>query len=107
MAIATDYLHIEKPASEPARFKRLPRIRVSMLASAYLAHRYSPDEMVRQFPHLTLSEVHMAMAYYFDHKGEIDNEILEELEADARLAARPKSDLLTRLLAVKAASGGI
>jgi hypothetical protein len=73
------YPHIEKPDGESARLERLPRIRVAQIVMDYLAHAWAPDEMCRQHPNLTLAEAHAAMAYYFDHQADIDEEIREEL----------------------------
>jgi hypothetical protein len=47
----------------------------------YLAHGWSAEEMCRQHPHLRLAEVHAALASYFDHQQEIDDEIRREWEA--------------------------
>jgi hypothetical protein len=74
----TTYPHIEKTETNPARLKRLPRIRVSQLVTDYLNHGWSADEIVIHYPHLKLAEVHSALAYYFDHQAEIDTEINEE-----------------------------
>lgn len=62
-------------------------MRVAQIAMDYLAHGWSPDEMCRQHPSLTEAEVHAAMAYYYDHQEEIDNEIRSEL---TELAAAAK-----------------
>ena len=73
------YPHIEKPnSSEPARLQRIPRVRVAQLVMDYLAYGWSVSEMCRQHPYLTLSEAHSAMAYYFDHQDEIEQEIHSE-----------------------------
>ncbi|MBI1904180.1 MAG: DUF433 domain-containing protein [Planctomycetia bacterium] len=80
MVDQTSYPHIEKPAGEAARLKRIPRIRVAQIALDYLAHGWSADEMCRQHPYLSLAEAHAAMAYYFDHQQEIDGEIQKELQ---------------------------
>ena len=85
------YPHIEKPDGQPARLERLPRIRVSQIAMDYLAHAWTPDEMCRQHPNLTLAEAHAAMGYYFDHQDEIDQEIhleIEQLREGAKDARR-------------------
>jgi uncharacterized protein (DUF433 family) len=34
-----------------------------------------PDEIVFEHPTLTLSDVYVALAYYFDHRVEVDEEI--------------------------------
>jgi hypothetical protein len=35
----------------------------------------TPDEIVSHFPSITLADVHSALAYYFDHVQEIQEEI--------------------------------
>jgi uncharacterized protein (DUF433 family) len=45
----------------------------------YLAYGWSPEEICRQHEGLKLAEVHAAMAYYYDHRDEIDEEIQREL----------------------------
>jgi uncharacterized protein (DUF433 family) len=100
MGTSITYPHILKPLSEPARLERNPRLRVSQIVADYLAHGWSPEEMCRQHPDLTLSEAHSAMAYYFDHQQEIDSELaaeLEQSESDRRSALPSK--LLLRLRA--------
>ena len=78
MPVEISYPHIQKTKSEPARLERLPRIRVSQIVIDYLNHGWSADEICIHYPHLKLAEIHSAMAYYFDHQGEIDAEIAEE-----------------------------
>ena len=41
-------------------------------------HGLTPDEIVFQVPSITLAEVHAALAYYFDHIEEIQEEIRAE-----------------------------
>ena len=91
MTVAITYPHIEKIQSNPARLQRLPRIRVSQIVVDYLNHGWSADEIVIHYPHLKLAEVHSAMAYYFDHQGEIEAEINEErrLIEESRRKAQP------------------
>lgn len=40
-----------------------------------IAYGWSPDELRFQHPHLTLGQIHSALAYYWDHKDEIDRDI--------------------------------
>src|SRR6266540_693711 len=40
-----------------------------------LAHASSPEEMHFQYPHLSLSQIHAALAYYYDHQPEMDAQI--------------------------------
>ncbi len=46
----------------------------------------SPEEIVAALPHLTLAQVHAALAYYFDHR----QEILDELRQDEQFVALMK-----------------
>ncbi len=78
MATQITYPHIEKPKNGSARLESMPKIRVARIVMDYLAHGWSPSEMCRQHSHLTLAQVHSAMAYYFDHQDEIDREIAAE-----------------------------
>lgn len=38
----------------------------------------SPDEIVHHYPTITLADVHAALAYYWDHRDEIERAIVEE-----------------------------
>lgn len=101
MATDLSYAHVVKTNNEAARLTRLSRVRVSQIAMDYLAHGWSVEEMCRQYPHLHLSEVHSAMAYYFDHQAEIDDEIRREL-ADSEIAdAMNASPLRLRLRSLR------
>ncbi|WP_115865214.1 DUF433 domain-containing protein [Halorussus litoreus] len=42
-------------------------IRVKDVAVAYEHSGYEPDEITQLYPDLTLSDVHRALAYYYDH----------------------------------------
>ncbi len=45
----------------------------------------SPDEIVRAYPQITLADVYAALAYYWDHKDEIDQQMKEADEFIAEL----------------------
>ena len=53
------------------------RITVSDVAIWHERMGMSPDEIVSEYPTIALSDVHAALAYYFDHRDEVDREILE------------------------------
>lgn len=45
---------------------------------------YAPEEVVNNFGHLSLAQVHAALAYYYANKSEIDADLeAEEREYDA------------------------
>ena len=53
-----------------------------------VAHGWSPEEMHLQHPHLSLAQIHSALAYYYDHKDLIDAQIERELCEAERLTAQ-------------------
>ena len=50
------------------------RIAVRAIAGYYQLGM-SVDEILQSLPHLTQSQVHAALAYYFDHQREIDRDL--------------------------------
>ncbi len=104
MATGIAYPHIEKQDHQPARLERLPRIRVAQIVMDYLAHGWSPDEMCRQHPYLTLAEAHAAMAYYFDHQAEIDQEIEAETKEAAQVQNTGQLSLILNRLRLRGRS---
>lgn len=46
-------------------------IRVKDVAVAYEHSGYDPDEITQLYPDLSLSDVHTALAYYYDHIDEL------------------------------------
>ena len=53
---------------------------VSHIVTEYERMGWAPDEIVNAHPHLTLGQVHAALAYYYDHAAEINREIRERKE---------------------------
>jgi uncharacterized protein (DUF433 family) len=54
------------------------RIKVAHVAICHERLGMSPEDLVRRYPSLTLAQVYAALAYYFDHKDEIDADIRED-----------------------------
>jgi len=96
--LVADYPHIEALQGEPPRLSSHPRTRVAMLAADYLWRGWSAEEIVRHYPYLTLAEVHAALGYYFDHREEIDAELLQESrDVDSWRKSHPTASELVRL----------
>jgi uncharacterized protein (DUF433 family) len=51
------------------------RIQVKHLVVMHYRQGMSPDDIVSELPHLTLADVHAALAYYHDHREAINAEI--------------------------------
>ena len=59
----------------------------------------SPDEIVRAYPHITLADVHAALAYYWDYKDEIDQQMKDADDFVAELKDASAASPLARKLA--------
>ena len=44
------------------------------------AYGWSPEELHFQHPYLTLGQIHSALAYYWDHQEELDQDIERRLQ---------------------------
>ena len=56
------------------------RVRVLDIAIWHEQMGFCPDDIVSEIPSITLADVHAALAYYYDHRTEIQQEIREERE---------------------------
>lgn len=64
------------------------------------AYGWSPEELHFQHPYLTLGQIHSALAYYWDHQEELDQDIERRLQSIDRVQQTMKpSPLETRLKA--------
>ncbi|MBI3979182.1 MAG: DUF433 domain-containing protein [Chloroflexi bacterium] len=54
------------------------RIRVQDVVIWYEKLGMSPDEIVHHHPTITLADVHAALAYYWDHRDDIERAIAQE-----------------------------
>ena len=66
------------------------RIRVSQIV-LMTEQGLSADEIIANYPHLSLSQVYAALSYYHDHRREIDEEIRQANDEFLRLANRGNS----------------
>ena len=89
--------HIEMTAGVCGGKPRIAgtRIRVQDVVIWHDHCGLSPEEIVGEFPHLTLADVYAALAYYHDHAEEIRALIQAEEDFADRLAAECPS-LLNR-----------
>ncbi|MCS6910694.1 MAG: DUF433 domain-containing protein [Anaerolineales bacterium] len=73
-------------------------MKVIELAQAHIAYGWSPEELQFQFPHLTLGRIHSALAYYWDHREELDKDIERRLQFANKLRRSVgESPLVARL----------
>ncbi|HEY8747024.1 MAG TPA: DUF433 domain-containing protein [Tepidisphaeraceae bacterium] len=74
------------------------RIKVVELIAVKGANGWDADELARQYPHLTLAQIHAALSYYYDHQAAVDAEI-ERIDREYRehRAAAPETPLQKRI----------
>lgn len=70
---------------------------VSDLVIGYLYKKYSPEELAVHYD-LTLGQVYAALAYYYMHQAEIDEQIRrDDAQTERLLAELERQGKLTRL----------
>src|SRR5215212_5550108 len=96
-AVETRYPHIVlNDARQPSIAGTT--MKVVELVTAQVAYGWSPDELAFQFPHLTLGQIHSALAYYWDHRDQLDVDIARRLALVDDLERRkPPAPLFARL----------
>ncbi len=81
----------------------IPRIvgtsmKVVELVLSYLSSGPYPEELHLNYPYLSLGQIYSALAYYWDHKAALDEDIEKRLERVNELKRRmPTPALVTRL----------
>ncbi len=54
---------------------------VRSLVQYVLKQGLTPEELVEEFPQLSLARIYDALSYYYDHREEIEREMAENSEA--------------------------
>jgi len=58
-----------------------------------MAYGWSPEEMHRQHPHLSMAQIHAALSYYYEHQDEVDADIERRERYVEELRAQQKNPL--------------
>ena len=74
------------------------RVKVIEVVMDQMAHGWSPQEIHRQHPTLSLAQIHAALSYYYDHRDEIDAMIRARLtEVDDLVSKLSVSPIVERM----------
>ena len=49
--------------------------KVIEIVQDHMAHHWHAEDICRQYPYLSLAQVHAALTYYYDHQQEMEQEI--------------------------------
>lgn len=94
---ATDYKYIELDNNGIAIIGDTT-LKVTELITSHLTYGWSPEELHFQYPHITLSQIYSALAYYWDNQEALDAEIKHRLEhVEALRRATPPSRIAQKL----------
>jgi uncharacterized protein (DUF433 family) len=73
-------------------------MKVAELILAQAAYGWSAEELREQFPYLTFGQIYSALAYYWDHREEMDSDIEGRVrKVDHIRNSMPESPLVKRL----------
>jgi len=89
--------HVEKRATamgEPRAFIAGTRVRVQDIVADHERHGLTPEQIAREYPHISQAQIHAALAYYFDHRQEIQRQMLEDEQYIASVNRERKADEL-------------
>jgi uncharacterized protein (DUF433 family) len=97
--VATRYEHIVLD-DDGVPIIRGTTMKVIELVLEQTVYGWSAEELHFQHPYLSLGQIHSALAYYWDHKDELDQDIVRRrAQVEELRRANPPSPLLTRLKA--------
>ncbi|MEH2402811.1 DUF433 domain-containing protein [Nostoc sp.] len=95
----TEYKHILVNESNVPFIKGTSMKVVELITSIH-AYGWSPEELHFQYPRLSMSQIYSALAYYWEHKEEIDADMHQRFEYAEKLRLETgESPLAKRLRA--------
>jgi uncharacterized protein (DUF433 family) len=95
LAVAETHIQLD---DEGVAWIENTKVKVIEVVLDKLAHGSSPEEMHFQYPHISLAQIHAALAYYYDHQAELDAEIQRRWQEVNDLAAQEANSPLRQRL---------
>ncbi|WP_026102291.1 DUF433 domain-containing protein [Pleurocapsa sp. PCC 7319] len=83
-ATTTEYKHILLDDRQ-VPFIKGTSMKVVELVTSVQAYGWSPEELHFQYPHLSMSQIYSALAYYWEYKEEIDADVKRRFEYSEKL----------------------
>jgi len=75
------------------------KVKVTEIVLDKIAYGSSPEEIHFQHPHLSLTQIHAALAYYYEEQDDLDRQMKADLEEADRLAIKVSDPTFRRKLA--------
>src|SRR5689334_7047235 len=85
-----NYPHIVQTSDVCSGLSRIEgtRITVNVIVREVVRLRRTPEEVLIAHPHLTLAQIHSALAYYFDNRQQVESSLREADDLVASLRAQ-------------------
>ena len=77
--------------------------KVIEVALDQIAYGWDAEEIHAAHPHLSLAQIHAALSYYHDHKGELDKTIQQQLDQYMRQRSNASGQLTRAELSARLA----
>jgi uncharacterized protein (DUF433 family) len=81
------YIVSQKDFCDGSAVIRGTKFPVRSVVNYVLRQGIEPEELVKEFTHLTLAQVYDALSYYYDHQQSIDEELRDNASESAPKAA--------------------
>ena len=91
MDVSTEHIEIVQGAGGPKARIIGHNIRVIDVVGWYEKLGWSVDKILEEFPQLSHAKIHAALAYYWDHKEEIDAKQAADDAADRQMMEKHPS----------------
>lgn len=94
MQVSTEHLALDDKGIVRLAGSRIKVMHIAMRAQEGL----TATQIQERLPHLSLAQIHAALAYYYDHQPLIDDQIKQsEAIADAYFEEHDQAELVARL----------
>ncbi len=100
MTVATTYEHVAINAAGVPIVKGTT-VKIIEIVLDVKAYGWSPEEIHLNHPHLSLGQIYSALAYYYDHAAELDEDIQRRYEDVQRIRKEIESPEISMKLEAK------
>ncbi len=97
---ATEYKHIQLDECNVPIIAGTAT-KVVELVTSVKAYGWSPEELHDNYPHLTMSQIYSALAYYWDYREELDADMERREQYAERLQTEAGESTLSKKLRVQ------
>ena len=73
------------------------RVRVQDIYAYHVHHGWSPEQLAQEFPTVSLADVYAALAYYHDHREQIERDYGEDTAFGERMRSQSTTPLARKL----------